>query len=404
MRIALHTQYFAPEPGAPSARLKSLASTAMARGHDVCVLTGMPSYPQGVIQPGYGGTWKRDEVDGVPVFRSYVYPSNSLRTLPRVASYSAFAASSAIAGLALPPIDLLITESPPLTTGPAGYFVAKAKRAKWIFNVSDLWPKSAVELGVLTGRRAIQAAERLEAFCYRSAWMVSGQSESILADIHHRFPAARTVALLNGVDTQLFGPHLRDEHLKSTELGGGFVALYAGLHGLAQGLRQLLDAAALLRDLPEVRIVLIGDGPEKEALIADALARGLHNVRFLPGRPPVEVPALLASADVALVPLRGAITGAVPSKVYEAFASGLPVVLAADGEAAEIVESSGAGLVVSPDAPNEIASAIRSLYESPERRAAMAKAGRVAATSRFDRVASANRFLEVVEHEWAKGQ
>lgn len=404
MRIGIHTQYYAPEPGAPSARLGSLAAVARDRGHDVCVLTGMPSYPQGVVQPGYGGVWKRDEVDGIPVYRSFVYPSNSLQTIKRMSSYMAFAASSAVGGVAgLPKLDLLITESPPLTTGAAGYAIAKAKRAKWIFNVSDLWPKSAVELGVLQGERTIKIAEALERFSYRHAWMVSGQSESILADINQRFPEVRTVALLNGVDTARFGREKRSDVIRQGDFEGAeFVALYAGLHGLAQGLSQLLDAAERVADLPGLRVVLVGDGPEKQALIADADRRGLSNVTFLSGRAPAEVPPLLASADVALVPLKGAITGAVPSKVYEAFASSLPVVLAAEGEAADIVQRVDAGVVVKPDRADDLAAALRSLYEDRSRLATLGANGRAAAEERFDRAIFAGRFLQTVEDAFTR--
>src|SRR5262249_20943455 len=153
------------------------------------------------------------------------------------------------------------------------------KRAKLIFNVSDLWPESAASLGVLDRRGlAFRLAERLEAFCYRHAWLITGQSRTIVAEIERRFPRLPTFHLSNGVDTERFEPNSVPGNFRAElSSNGDFVVLYAGLHGLAQGLEQVLQAAAILKGQDGFRFVLIGDGPEKRMLLSLAEAQYLNN-------------------------------------------------------------------------------------------------------------------------------
>jgi glycosyltransferase involved in cell wall biosynthesis len=226
---------------------------------------------------------------------------------------------------------------------------------------------------------------------------VSCQSREIRDSIAGRFPGVRTVAFFNGVDTDVFRPEHRAPAL-TRELRGGAraAALYAGLHGIAQGLDQLLAAAEQLKE-EDVRLVLVGDGPEKSALLAEADARGLRNVAFLPPKEKSAMPALLASSDIALVLLKSRIPGAVPSKLYEAMASGLPVVLVADGEPAEILRSADAGIAVAPGDIEGLVDAIGRLARSPEERARLAAAGRATAVDRYDRRPLCDDFIDALE-------
>ncbi|HEV7500113.1 MAG TPA: glycosyltransferase family 4 protein, partial [Vicinamibacteria bacterium] len=163
----------------------------------------------------------------------------------------------------------------------------------------------------------------------------------------------------------------------------------------------ILEAAARLADVPDLRFVLVGDGPEKQLLVRLARERGLGNVRFLDAIGREKMPALLASADVSLVPLRMTLPGAVPSKIYEAMGAGVPIVLISEGEAAALVGRSGAGLVVAPGDAAGAASAIRKLASDPDLRRNMGKAGREAALRDFDRRGIAARFHQLLESEIA---
>lgn len=400
MRIGILTQYYPPEMGAPQSRLSDLAIQLRDRGHEVVILTAMPNYPHGRIREGYGGFLRREQRREGTVIRTWIWPSASQRPLPRVLSYLSFTISAGVAGaVCLPRLDVLITESPPLTLGVTGWILSKLKRAKSVFNVSDLWPESAVALGMLRpDGRATAIAYRLEGFCYRHSWRVSGQSAEILESVVHRFPTVKTIPFLGGADTDRFNPSRRSKDVRLDVLGPEpVIAVYAGLHGLAQGLDNILDAAEAVRDVPGLAIVLIGDGPVKQRLANTARSRGLTNVRFVDAIDRADVPAVLASADIALVPLGFRLPGAVPSKLYEAMASGVTVLLVAEGEPARILQTSGGGMVVAPGDSEELAAALRHLASSDALRASLGSAGRTAAVEKHDRRASCDRFIDGLE-------
>jgi glycosyltransferase involved in cell wall biosynthesis len=400
MKFTLLTQYYPPEVGAPQARLSELAANFIRRGHEVTVLTAMPNYPVGRIHEGYGGLLRREERDGVHTIRTFIYPTQSAGLIRRLTNYFSFVLSSSLFGsLLLAPPDYLLVESPPLFLGLAGLWLAWLKRTRLIFNVSDLWPESVVRLGMLRRNSFThKLATKLEAFCYRHAWLVSGQSQTILSAITEIVPDCKVFHLSNGVDTDSFRSERRTQSARSLmSRNGSCIALYAGLHGLAQGLDQVLEAAETLRYQTDVKFVLIGNGPEKRRLIQQAQERRIDNLSFLDLCTAGEIPALLASADVALVTLKTYIRGAVPSKLYEAMASGLPVVLVADGEAAEIVKRHDAGIAVRPGDAKALARAVKSLAADPMLRRRLGENGRRAAEQHFDRTTIAGRFIDYLE-------
>jgi glycosyltransferase involved in cell wall biosynthesis len=394
VRLTILTQYYPPELGAPQNRLSELASRFVERGHVVTVLTAMPNYPKGRIFPGYGGILAREVRDGVNVIRTMIYPTQKADFLRRMTNYMSFVASSAVAGsFALERPDYLLVESPPLFLGFSGIWLSWLKRTRLIFNVSDLWPESAVRLGaVRPGSLSHRLSAWLESTCYKHSWLVTGQSQGILQDIGERFPNCSLYHLSNGVDTSRF----QIEPLSA--IGTSSVGLYAGLHGLAQGLDQILAAADSLRAETNQRFILVGDGPEKSRLRAEAERMKLTNVEFRDPRPASEVPQILAQADFLMVSLRGYIPGAVPSKLYEAMAAGRPVILIANGEAADIVRRHEVGIVVEPGDVNGIVRAVRQLSSNPGLRQRLGLNGRRAALEYFDRTKIAARFIDYLEN------
>lgn len=400
MHFAILSQYYLPEMGAPQARLSELAQRFLARGHQVSLLTAMPNYPRGKIYPGYGGLLRRETLDGVRVVRSALYPSKSPRILPRLISYMSFVGTSAVAGtFCLPKIDYLLTESPPLFLGMTGFYLSRLKGARWIFNVSDLWPEGAVDLGIISEGPALSLARRLEAFCYRKSFLVTGQSRGILGNIEQRFPDVQTHHLSNGVDPRLFHPEVPADRARFGIPQGAMVALYAGLHGVFQGLDQLLETAHRLRDIEDFRLVLVGDGPDKENLKSRAAEQGLDNVLFLDPQPRDAMPHLVASADISVACLKTKILGAVPSKIYEAMGGGKPLMLVAEGEAANIVEETGCGFAVDPGDLDGLSASMRRMVEDRELRQRLGEAGRRAAEQRFDRWRIADVFIDRLEKE-----
>jgi glycosyltransferase involved in cell wall biosynthesis len=355
----------------------------------------MPNYPTGRIYPGYSGWTRTEDINGVRVVRTWIYPTQSVGVVRRLSNYFSFVFSAILlGGWQLEPCDYLVTESPPLFLGITGFLLSRWKRARWIFNVSDLWPESAVRLGMLNNKLTLRLSEWLEAFCYNNAWLITGQSKSIIENIQQRFPKVQTCHFSNGVDVVRFRPEFANSEVRATlHQNARCVALYAGLHGLAQGLDQVVHAAELVPSESELDIVLLGDGPTKAELIMDAEARGLKNIQFLDPVAPSEMPSWIASADIALVTLKTYIPGAVPSKLYEAMAAGAPVILVAEGESVDIVRKHNAGIVVKPGDIAGLANALKTLASNSELRGELGANGRRAAEQFYDRNVIVDRLI-----------
>ncbi|MGE5207440.1 MAG: glycosyltransferase family 4 protein [Chlamydiota bacterium] len=371
MRCLLLTQYYPPETGAAPNRLSDWARRLAAGGHEVTVLTAVPNYPRGEIFPGYRDRLLYEEKQGnLRVLRTRIYVSRSAGFIGRLASYFSFVFAAIVAGIIkVKRQDILLVESPPLFAGLAGLFLKMWLRAKMVFNVSDLWPESAVAMGVLHNSRLIRWSTWLEEMLYRHSRLVTGQTEHIVADIRRRTGVATALAT-NGVDHVLFSEKAlagRQAQRRALGFDGHFVAGYAGLFGLAQGLDVVLDSAEILRQFPDVLFVLVGDGPERARLCAEAERRGLDNVRFYPPQPAFLMPAVMASFDAAIVPLKRLelFKGALPCKLFECMAAGVAVITAIAGEAQELVQAAQGGICVAPEDSGAIAAAILRLRGDP---------------------------------------
>jgi len=389
MRLLLLTQYFPPEMGAPQARLYELGLELKNLGWNVEVLTALPNYPTGKVFKDYVGVKSiREKLDGLDVIRTWLIPSQSTRAIPRMLCYLSFAWSAYRSGLKLcERPDVILVESPPLFLGITARKLAKRWKIPYVFNVSDLWPDSFVHMGRLTpDGLAYRVMKKLELSLYREASGVTGQSTEIVKKVCELVPGVNAELITNGVSCNRFGRHLADRAWrKEAGWDGRCVFVFAGLHGLAQGLDQILAAASRLRDRVDVLFAFIGDGPVKAGLQSLAIKEGLTNVVFYPTQSRERIPVLLSSADVVLITLGSAIFGAVPSKIYEAMASELPILLVAEGEPAERVSNVGAGLVVKCNALDELVAAIIKLVESPKLRISLGRAGRQAAEQQYSR-------------------
>lgn len=368
MKILFLTQYCPPEVGAPQNRIFEFAKKLKEFGHEVSILTAMPNYPKGEIFEGYKGRWLyKQKIDGIKIVRTAIYPTKEKKFLKRLWNYTSFTLSSVIIGaFNIERQDVIITESPPLFLGWSGYLLSKLKGAKFVFNVSDLWPESAITLGILNNRMLINLSFWLEKFCYKKAKLITGQTPGIVSDIIDRgFGENKTYLISNGVDTDLFSKEYYSEDFrKRNGLKGKFAVCYAGNHGLAQGLEVILNAADELRNEDDIRFVFVGDGAEKDNLIKIKEEKKLDNVIFLPLQPKKNMPKIMASIDAAIVPLKklNLFKGAFPSKIYETMCSEVPIILAVEGDVADMIYKADAGIVVKPENPKEMAQAVLRLY------------------------------------------
>lgn len=392
MRILFLTPYFPPEVGAPQSRLYELAVRLVRRGHQVTVLTGFPNYPSGIIPPEYRGRRRMDtELDGIRVIRTWIYATPNRGFLKRILNHLSFMVSAAWTGMGLGHHDAMLVESPPLFDGIAGAWLSLVTRTPMIFNVADLWPASAVELGMVKNRFLIAVAEAIEVFSYRKSARVAAVTRGIERILQER-GFKHTFFLPNGVDLSLFHPDTSGAAFRARHgLEDRFVVLYAGTHGLSQALETLVEAGRLMVDVP-VTFLLIGDGAEKPRLME--LAGDLPTVRFMDALPKAEIPEAVAAADAYAVSLKDLplFHGAVPSKMYEAFSACKPIVLAARGEAPALLAEAGAGISVPPEDPAAFAAAVRQLLADPEAARAMGLRGRELVSQRYDRELLVDRF------------
>jgi glycosyltransferase involved in cell wall biosynthesis len=385
-RLLLLTQYFAPEIGAAQTRLYELGQELSGLGWEVEVLTALPNYPTGKVFKGYEpGKPVRETVGRLSVVRVPLKPAQK-GFINRLVCYYSFVMSANRWGRKLcNKPDVLFVESPPLFIGAAAVSLSKYWGVPFVFNVSDLWPESARSMGVVKSRLVLYLAERLELSYYRRAALVTGTADEIVSSVRQRSPTPAEL-ITNGVDIERFGPQYADDAARSL-LGtdGRVTFIYAGVMGVAQGLDRILDVSLRVRDLSQVQFVLIGEGAERESLKRRVQVERLHNVQVLGPQPKERIPALLAAADGVFNVLKFSIPGAVPSKIYEAMATGLPILFGGEGEGARRILEANAGMVVPYGDIAALEHGIRELATKPVLRQQFGKAGRLAAEKLYNR-------------------
>ncbi len=399
MKLLILTQYFPPEVGAPQNRLFELAVRLKRIGVDVTVLTAMPNYPQMKIYDGYEGKdYLYEEIEGIPVHRASIYLPKSKSIIQRLLNYFSFVYSSARVGEnKIGDVDAIMCESPPLFLGYSALYLKRKKKAKLIFNVSDLWPESAEKLGVVTNKWMLKLAYNLEAKLYRKSVLVTGQTQGICKSINARFPEVKTYWLPNGVDVSYYNPSTvtgnwrKDNGFQDTDV----LFLYAGIIGLAQGLEIILSAAEKVKENSVIKFILLGSGPEKEKLQAIQKEKKLTNVYFFDAVSKTQMPQIVQASDVSVIPLRKLelFLGAIPSKIFENLAMEKAVILAVDGEARELFVNQGkCALYSEPENVEDLVKNVLLLANDTALRKQLGERGRIYVEQSFNRNTIAQNF------------
>lgn len=402
MKILFLSQYYPPEMGAPAARVSALARRWVRAGHDVTVVTALPNHPTGIIPEPYRRHWRVEEDDhGVRVLRGFIYAAPNRGIWRRSLCYGSFGLSAALEGtLDRGRPDLVLATSPQFLAGLAGWFVSRVKGVPFVLEVRDLWPDSIVAVGALRANsRIVRALRRAERFVYSQADLVVSVTRSFVAHLE-RNGARRVVVVPNGADPAVFRPVEDPGAVRARYgLGDRFVACFAGTLGMAHGLEIVLDAAERMRHDARVLFWLVGEGARREELEREARRRRLDNVRFEGQVPREDVPAILAAADAALVLLRPEplFETVLPSKMFEAMASGRPVVLGVAGEARDLLEKSQAGIPIPPGDADSLARAVAHLASNREEAAHMGARGRRFVLEHHAHDALARRYLEELQ-------
>lgn len=391
MRILILTQYYPPEIGAPQNRLHELAIRLKNKGVQIEVLTALPNYPKMEVFKDYRNKQRREEtIDGITVHRSWIYVSASKSIVARLLNYFSFVWSSYWRGRRLQSFDYLMVESPPLFLGYSAIALSKKLNAKLIFNVSDLWPESAEKLGLVTNKNLLNMASKLEKKCYKTSTLITGQTQGIVNDIKQRFPAKEVSWLPNGVDISFYNPEkIPDSDFRQVN---GFkdediIFFYGGILGHAQGLEIIIEAARELENT-HAQFVIQGAGPEKEKLVTLHKKYALKNIHFLEPVTKSEMPGILKSVDIAIVPLKklDLFKGAIPSKIFEALAMKKPLLLGVDGEARKhFIENAQAGLFYTPEDIDSLKTQVIYFLENPDETKKMGDRARNYVADVFDR-------------------
>ncbi len=397
--ILILTQYYPPETGAPQNRLSSLAVHLKNMGWQVSVLTAMPNYPQMRVHDSYKGKlYVKENVDDITVHRTWLYVSESKRFVRRLINYFSFVFTALLAGLfKVKKHDIILCESPPLFLGITARLLKSLKGSKLVFNVSDLWPETAVQLGIIKNKRIIAITERLERYIYRHADMVSGQTLGIVSSIRARMPDKHVVLLRNGIDSAKFGRYIINEHLR-VQYGYSetdFIVLYGGVLGYAQNLEVILKAAKSLKEERDIKFLIVGDGPNKENLLEWKETLGLDNVTFAGPRPAEEMPSFINASNVGVVPLRNLplFKGAIPSKIFEYLLLRRPILLGVDGEARDLfIEEAPCGVYFTPQDDKELVAGILKLRNDRKLAETLGATGREYVLNSFERSAIASAF------------
>ena len=321
--------------------------------------------------------------------------------------------SSFWAGLRTREVDVLWGTSPPIFQAWTAWLLARLKGKQWLLEVRDLWPEFAIQVGALHNRGLIGFSEWLEGFLYRHSDQIVVNSPGFVEHLQDVGAGAKEILIVpNGVDlvgdrfdpsnefpnttkhTSSQGALLRENH----GLTGKFIALYAGAHGMANDLSQLVDAAAALKQDPRIAIVIVGDGPEKLALQERARAEKLNNLIFLPPVEKASIPALMAEADCGIAVLKAIpmFSTTYPNKVFDYMASELPIVLAIEGVIRQVVEAAEAGVYVTPGDGAELGEAIRRLADDPKLAKDMGHKGKKYVEAHFDRLEMAGKMEEIL--------
>ena len=358
--IVVISQYFPPETGAAPTRWDELTKR-WADDASVTVITSAPDYPEGEVYDGYDNDWLRREQRGdVEVFYTKTITSSSGNLIRRSLKFIWFMFLSFIVGLRYTTPNAVIATSPQPLTGVSAWGLARIKGATFVFEVRDLWPESILAVSDFDNRIVIWLLDQTVSFLYRRSDHLVVVSRAFIEPIvEEGVDPTKIEYFPNGIDLEFYETD-SDESPVLEQIDDRFTVSYVGTIGRAHGLSVVLDAAPKLEG---VQFVIVGDGAERAEL--EQLAATQENVVFTGRRPKEEVPSILRQSDAALVHLkpREIFETVIPSKLLEAMAAGLPIILGVRGEAERILTEADAGVTMEPGNEEELVEAVRYLQQ-----------------------------------------
>jgi colanic acid biosynthesis glycosyl transferase WcaI len=408
VKILYVCQYFPPEMGAPAARAVELARHWARAGHDVTLLTGFPNHPTGVVplewRPRLRNLVYREMVDGIHVVRTWLLPLPNRKSYERILNYGSFCVSAALRGVELGRPDIVIATSPQLLVGLAGWWIALWQRVPFVFEVRDLWPESLSAVGMGEERSLLHRGLGLIAgFLYRKADRIVPVTPAFKSHlIQHWGASAEKIDIVeNGVETDMFSPEASGTEIRrELNLEDSFVVAYIGTLGMAHGLDTLIEAATRLQASgPRIAFLLVGEGADKERILALARERRLLNLRVVDQQPRERIPAFIAASDAGVVLLKKTelFKTVIPTKMLEFMACARPVLLGVDGQARQLLEEAQGGIFIEPENANALVQAITTLAKDSCMRRRLGDNARAYVLEHCSRGQTATQYLQVLQ-------
>lgn len=399
MKILFLTDNFPPEVNAPASRTYEHCAEWVKKGAEVTVITCVPNFPMGKVFPGYRNKLiQKEMVSGIKVIRVWTYMSPNKGLMRRTLDFISFMVSAFIAGLTVR-TDLIVATSPQFFTAIAGWLLSIIKFKPWVMEVRDLWPDSILEVEAVKSSRMLGVFFRIEVAMYKHARLIIAVTDSFKRRIIGKGIGEEKIKVVkNGANLSLFSPRLPDlDRKRSVCDENRWLMSYIGTHGMAHGLDFILDCAPDL-DAMGITLLFVGDGAKKGELEARIRQEKLTNIVMLPPAPKEEVPALLAISDFALIPLRKAdlFETVIPSKIFEASAMKIPILLGVRGESRRLVEHYQAGIAYEPENKAELFRAVTSLMNDKELYERCRNGGEKLAAD-FNRKQLAGELLDLLE-------
>ncbi|ABA20360.1 Glycosyl transferase, group 1 [Trichormus variabilis ATCC 29413] len=374
MRILIYSYNYYPEPIGIAPLMTELAEGLAKRGHEVRVVTAMPNYPERRIYEAYRGKWYLTEYkNGVKIQRSYVWIRPQPKLLDRVLLDASFVVTSFLPALFGWRPDVILSTSPSLPVCIPASLLGWLRACPVVLNLQDILPEAAIHVGLLKNKWLIKVFSLLEKFAYRHATKISVIADGFVENLISKGISPDKIEQIpNWVDVNFIRPLPKDNNnfRNIHNLHNKFVILYSGNIALTQGLETVIQAAAKLRDVAEIAFVIAGEAKGLERLQKYCTNCGADNVLLLPFQPREHLPEMLAAADVGLVvQKKNVISFNMPSKIQVLLASGRALIASVPdkGTAAKAIKQSGGGIVVPPEDPQALATAILDLYKHPEK-------------------------------------
>ncbi len=404
MRVLVICPHYAPDTAPTGVVMTEMAEQLIRLGHELHIVTSLPWYEKHRIDEGWNGRlWRREKTAWGSITRVHPFPTDKTNIPARALGFAGFTVMAFLGALfqrRRP--DVVLTMSPPLTLGLPGWVVARLRRAACVFNVQDIFPDVAIEVGAISSPRLVRTLQGLESFVYKRADAITVLSSDLRGNVAAKIGGqdpAKVRVIPNFVDTQRIQPAASDTAYRR-EVGAGdrTVVMYAGNIGFSQPLELMLDTARRWTERDDVLFVINGAGSERARL--EASARDLDSVVFVDFQPPERLPEVLASGDIHLIALRtGLARSSVPSKLYSILAAGRPVFASIDPgtEVSRILEENQCGVSVPPEDLDAFESALAELVAATRDRTRMGERGRTFVESWASPAAVAMTYQELFD-------